>query len=396
MWSTTLAKPKRLFGLFLAPLVLLPFAFLPFAFLPSLAFSQEAMPSLALPAQVPDLNQVLNEQMLATVTPSPTSAPVPTAVPIPFSAPALTPQQSDVLAKDLSDLAAMLAGRWDNDLQIFFEPELATPADKRHDRLPAIVRPIEGGNFGANSFYVEYRKNGENGPVVRQRVWTLSIDPQLAAIRLATFAPKDGKAFEGAWQDMAKLAAIKGTDFVPVIGCDLIWRRRGEGFGGETRPTACKVVTNSDQRVLTVSERHDLSQNRWEVRDIGVDDRGARVFGAADAVPTKLRRANTFVCWAGVPKGNDRVTVPDLVLHDQGGIVSVDLPGGTPNKLRLRLRQIDWPIGQNRPSFTLYILTGDNERADGYAWADPSASRLAVDVGGVQASCTRDDRAMWR
>ena len=309
----------------------------------------------------------------------------------------LDKSRADLLAKDLTDLATMLGGRWDNELQTFFEPVIDVASASRHDRLHTIIRPINGGMFGASAFYVEYRKDGESGPVVRQRVWTLKVDPQLAALRLSAFTPKDGKPLEGAWRDPARLMAMKPADFVPVTGCDVIWRRRADGFSGETRPGACKVITTgADQRVLTVSERHDLSPTTWDVRDIGVDDRGARVFGSAEHAPTRLRRAASFVCWAGSRQNGETVTVSDLIVHDQGGVAMAKFTEATPNAITIRLRNVEWPIGLNRPSLTLYIMAGTDTQAKAYAWSEPDANRIALDVNGTQASCTRDENALWR
>lgn len=341
-----------------------------------------------------------------TTAAMPMSTPVVTAAPTPVPAnvpaaqslgTALDPIRAEMLAKDLADLKTMLSGRWDNELQAFFEPELGVPATARHDRLHKIVRPVDGGAFGPNAFYVEYRQGGEAGTIVRQRVWTLSVDSQLAAIRLAAFAPKDGKPLEGAWRDPAKLSALVASEFVAVTGCDLIWRRRADGFSGETRPGSCKLVTTgATERVLNVSERHDLSAHVWDVRDIGVDERGARVFGSADYAPTRLRRAAPFMCWAGARAGAQTVTQSDLVLHDQGGFATARLVGATPSVVSVRLRNVDWPIGQNRPSLTLYLMTGTSTDAKAYAWSEPDSKRIAIDVDGTQVSCTRDDRALWR
>jgi CpeT/CpcT family (DUF1001) len=256
---------------------------------------------------------------------------------------------------------------------------------------------LDASPFGPIAFYVEYRSGGEAGKIVRQRVWTLTLDSQLAALRLSTFSPKDGGPLDGAWRDAARLSSINPADFVPVNGCDIIWRRRAEGFSGETRPGACKVpIAGVSQRNLTVTERHDVSASAWDVRDIGVDDRGTRVFGSADNAPTRLRRVSTFVCWAGSRRAGDAVSASGLILHDQGGVVTATLAGAVPSSVTIRLRNVEWPIGQNRPSLTLYVMSGTDTNAKAYAWSEPDAKRIALDVGGIQASCTRDERAIWR
>jgi CpeT/CpcT family (DUF1001) len=356
----------------------------------TLIFLLTSLASSGVKAQEATTTAQLQTPIVIAPTP-PSSAPL--AAPM---AP-LDPVRADMLAKDLADLAAMLTGRWDNELQTFFEPELGVAVSARHDRLHVIARPLEDSKFGANAFYVEYRAGGETGNVVRQRIWTLNVDGPLSAIRLASFAPKDGKTMEGAWRDPARLASLMPADFVPVTGCDLIWRRRADGFSGETRPGTCKLVTTgATERVLSVNERHDLSRTSWDVRDIGVDERGVRAFGSADNAPTRLRRAEPFMCWAGARNGGETVTQADMVLHDQGGMATARLAGATPNVVSLRLRNVDWPIGQNRPSLTLYLMTGNSPDAKAYAWSEPDSKRIALDVGGTQVSCTRDDRALWR
>lgn len=373
---------------------------------PALALAEPAPPTpvSATPALPPEMTpegilKDLVNQSIAEQAGVPELA-MPTPVPVPVKP--LSSAMKEVLNKDMLDLADLLVGRWDNELQTFFEPELNVPLPLRHERLHAVVKPIEAPEFGPVSFYVEYRKGGEAGPVARQRIWTLSLDQELNGIRLTGFAPKDGKALEGVWRQAdgaaqaLKPELLKKDAFTPIAGCDIIWRRRGEGFSGATRPAACKMVTNADKRVLSVSEQHDISANVWEVRDVGVDERGVRVFGGSDAPPTRLKRAQTFSCWASVAKGAERAIVSDLVVHDQGGMVSAEFAGGSPSKLRLRLRNVDWPVGQNRPSLTLYLLVDGDDRAEGFAWGEPTANRLALDVGGTQVSCTRDPRSLWR
>lgn len=325
-----------------------------------------------------------------------TDPPPPAAAPVPVPASASVPAGEAVLARDLSDLAALLDGRWDNDLQVFFEPELGVQDARRNPRFHAHVRAIPGAPGAPVRFYVEHRSGGEHGPVARQRVWTLAVDRALDAVRMSVLAPTDAKALEGAWSDPARLAAISSGSLAPVAGCDVIWKRRAGGFSGETRPGACKVQTVDGNRTVTVSERHDISDNIWDVRDIGVDDTGMRVFGAADGAPARFRKARAFVCWAGAPRGADTVFARDLVVHDQGGAAVARLPGATPGEVTVRLRNIVWPVGDNRPSLTLYVTGGSGERADSFAWTEPDGTRIALNARGLQASCTLDVARQWQ
>lgn len=294
-----------------------------------------------------------------------------------------------MLAKDMADLALALEGRWDNEVQVFFEPEIGVPDDRRHVRVHVAVRALPGAAFGGPAFYAEHRQGGEGGALVRQQVWVLSVDEAGDGVRLTPHAPTEPELWAGAWADPARLAALSPEHVLPIQGCELIWKRRAGGFAGETRPNACRLGAQGDDRAVTVSERHDLSGGIWDLRDIGVDGRGNRVFGVPDGSPTRFRKARPFICWAR----RGATTVTGLALHDQGGTVSA---GEALGGLRVRLRLVDWPVGSNRPSLTLYLLPQPGDVAAAFAWTDPDARRIAVAQGGLEASCTEDPAALWR
>ena len=60
----------------------------------------------------------------------------------------------------------------------------------------------------------------------------------------------------------------------------------------------------------------------------------------------------------------------------------------TPRRIRLKLRNVDWPYGTNRPSLTLYVLEGESDRAVSYAWNEGNAERIGINLRWLQASCT--------
>jgi hypothetical protein len=318
----------------------------------------------------------------------PAATPVPAPVPVNLSDAGSARLRLQMLEKDRADLVTAIAGRWDNEVQVFFEPEIGVPVGERHTRIHVAIRPLPAGGFAGPAFYVEHMQGGETGAVVRQQVWVFTIDGQANAVRMAPLAPKDPASVEGAWMDDARIAAITADAFTPVEGCEILWRRRGAGFSGETRPGACRLGAPGDERAVLVSERHDLSGGTWDVRDIGVDARGTRVFGVPDGSPARYRKARTFSCWL---RGSGQA-VADVAVHDQGGVgQGAGLPG-----LRLRLRNIEWPLGNSRPSLTLYLLTSPGEIAETFAWTDPQAQRIAVALRGAEASCTEDTALLWR
>lgn len=311
--------------------------------------------------------------------------PAPTPTPVEFRQKLPAADASAILAKDLEDLSQILGGMWDNDLQNFLEPDLHYPTEMRHPRINVKMIPINTEAFGANTknFLVEFRNDGENGAILKRRLWSFATSPEQMAI---VMTPYDANANA----DFAALSAhpetLKRDDFSKVTGCEINFSRIGDNFHGETRAGQCKM-TYSDGRILNVSEQHDFGRAIWEFDNIGVDADGHRVFGNANAMPTKFRRANMFSCWASLAQNTNPLIVNDIKLHDQGGTQSVTLGNQT---IRLRLRSVEWPLPNVRPSLTLYLLQNNDDFAQIYSWTDIDAKRIALSYNAFQASCTRD------
>jgi hypothetical protein len=120
------------------------------------------------------------------------------------------------------------------------------------------------------------------------------------------------------------------------------------------------------------------------------------VITLGEAHKTILRRARNVTCWGAVPKAQKKADgsedwhfVPGLKMHDQGG--RVRFGGGTSGapEVILRMRNVVWASGSNRPSIVLYVHTpAEPERAVSYVWGDPDVGRLGVNLRWMQASCT--------
>jgi hypothetical protein len=121
---------------------------------------------------------------------------------------------------------------------------------------------------------------------------------------------------------------------------------------------------------------------------VGADKAGATM---------DLRRGRGFTCWLAAPKAQKKADgstdwffARNIKIHDQGTQVFLS-PDGGGERIGLKLRNVVWPYGNNRPSLTLYIYRGDDaERAVSYSWADPSAVRIGLNLRWMQASCTLD------
>ena len=111
------------------------------------------------------------------------------------------------------------------------------------------------------------------------------------------------------------------------------------------------------------------------------------------AGPLVLRRAHPFTCWVSVPRPDGEwLFRPDVALFDGGGRATVGGGDTGAEAVTIHLRNVvSPPPSTNRPSLVLYAYRADDaERAAGYAWAEPDAARLGLNLRWTQASCTKD------
>ena len=114
----------------------------------------------------------------------------------------------------------------------------------------------------------------------------------------------------------------------------------------------------------------------------------------ADGTLLEFQRSRSFKCWASIPRKALKDGKPDwwfkagLMLHDAGGRVVAMTDEVEPQSFTLRLRNVAWPSGNNQPSLVLYVHADDPDKAIGYAWADPAARRVGINLRTVQASCS--------
>lgn len=256
----------------------------------------------------------------------------------------------------IEDLATLLNGRFDNELQVFFE--------KDQKDAPKIAR---------KRAHWWIQKQGDGGAF---QVW-LSETAESGNRRHYIF----GLLAEGkSWS----MSAAQGDS--RVLECTVTWTAAQNGFDGQPKGKDCDELFPGTLK---------LSAEGLEA-------------GRGDAMAADMfKRVRPFECWVavlrGAKHGDDGKDAKDtdwffkrgVWLHDQGGQATVRTDETPARDLRLRLRRVAWPSGPNRPSLTLYVLGEKDERALSYAWSEFDAERLGVNLRWMQASCTHAPDRLW-
>ena len=104
-----------------------------------------------------------------------------------------------------------------------YDPALA-PQSNVIGNLYTNVRTVDLPAFNGKAQYMEFRRGGPEGAVIRQRLNVFSDDPSRIANVMESYEFGDGAAYAGAHEDPKKLQGLTPKDLQPLVtGCELIW-----------------------------------------------------------------------------------------------------------------------------------------------------------------------------
>ena len=297
--------------------------------------------------------------------------------------------EAAVLDKDFHTMMAWFPGVYDNQEQVYFEQEQEVDEALRHERIHHVYEPVYLPAFGEHVFYVQQHLNDDPAQIYRQRIYAFRPDYEEGAIRLTIHIPNDVASLVDAHLDPTKLSGLSPEQTRVLPGCDVFWRRQSNHFVGYMTPNACSYVSSESGKRIIFNDDLLLTEEALWISDRAQDEEGNRVFGHPTGVPHKNRKARRFECWMTAMQRDGEWTFRrGLEIHDQGGMVWLETEEEAPQQVGIKMRNVRWPYGNNRPSLVLYAYRPDEDRAVSYAWADPSAQRIGINLRWMQASCT--------
>lgn len=297
--------------------------------------------------------------------------------------------EAAVLDKDFRTMMAWFPGVYDNQEQVYFEAEQEVDEALRHERIHHVFEPVDLPAFGEHVFYVQQHLNDDPAQIYRQRIYTFRPDYEEGAIRLTIHIPNDVASLVDAHLDPTKLSGLSPEQTRVLPGCDVLWRRQSNHFVGYMTPNACSYVSSESGKRIIFNDDLLLTEDALWISDRAQDEEGNRVFGHPTGVPHKNRKARRFECWMTAMRRDGEWTFRrGLEIYDQGGMVWLETEEEAPQQVGIKMRNVRWPYGNNRPSLVLYAYRPDEDRAVSYAWADPSAQRIGINLRWMQASCT--------
>jgi hypothetical protein len=301
--------------------------------------------------------------------------------------------EAAILDKDFRIMMEWFPGVYDNQEQVYFEEQQGIDEVLRHERIHHVFEPVELPAFGDHVFYVQQHLNDDPAQIYRQRIYSFRPDYEEGAVRLTIHIPNDAASLVDAHLDATKLSGLLPEQTRVLPGCDVYWQRQANHFVGYMEPDACSYVsTESGQRILFNDDLLLTEDELW-ISDRAEDEAGNKVFGHPAGVPHKNVKARRFECWmTGMQRDGEWTFRRGLEIYDQGGRVWLSTDEEDPQQVGIKMRNVRWPSDPNRPSLVLYAYRPGEDRAVSYAWADPTAERIGINLRWMQASCTYSPR----
>ena len=288
-------------------------------------------------------------------------------------------------------VAELLPGTWDNVNQHYFDKRRDLPGEQRHRRTRVVIEPLEAPGLGTHVFHwrAEHHVEAE-APVRDERILLLGADGPPEVVTL-TLTPVPGDGANRAFADLAP-RDLKGTN-----ACTWYLQRDAGGFRGEPARDRCAGLepgnTGQGDRWLSLSPQDFFLAAPGLVPAGGPDARRSAYW---------LERARIFHCYADVPGvggGRDETfeRYDGIELHDKGGMHWFTTRDADAREVGLSLQAVTWHVlnenngNFNRNSLVIYVvekLADGSVKEHGYAFTEPSAERIGVNLKWMLVNCS--------
>lgn len=308
----------------------------------------------------------------------------------------------------LATLMERLPGRFDNAAQLFFEQESKTPAAEQHGRVFRSFVRVDAPALGGNVLVSQVRYGGDAGEfdAAEFLVWTLAVDANRKAVRMAPRRFRDPAPYQVRALDPAAFQGLTPADLLPAEGaasCDLFWRKYGEDLRALSEPGDCRRRSTALKKDLDWSWEFILSESELWVNFAGQDDQGRIVAGRPDPAHWRLGKARDFECLLGYrpPDGSPPQVSNGPHIHDRGGVLEWTTKAPSMRTFHYELLRGMWPSNSGRNyedllRISMYEVDARDPKARrllGVGWASAASDRASMGNDTYNARCKLFDPA---
>lgn len=294
------------------------------------------------------------------------------------SAPApVTPVQ----VKDMRLFQDWLEGRFDNQEQVYFQGQADAETNRKAPRRHLLLAPVPLPISGDKMYYAQRHEDDDPARIGWQGLLTVNAASDGRSIAVDIHEFKRPQGMIDAHLRLESWGAVTAADLIPRPDCTLTFQRQaGQFTASAPKGRACPMPAidqGGDGPAVILS-----SDEIW----VGGHDQAGQ-----PGISHRLRKARAFSCWMAIRTGDgprDWQMRRDLTLHDQGGLAWFHTDGRQLQEYGFNIRNVVWPSGPQEDSLALYVRERGLDRAISYAWADPQARRIGINLRQVQGSCS--------
>jgi hypothetical protein len=295
------------------------------------------------------------------------------------------------LDPDLARLAEWFAGTWDNHAQVEALAEAGSPAI---ERVHAVFLPVDVPAIGGAAFFGRLMLDEDPARTFRLRLYRFTLDRDRGSLRLDQYSFVDEKPWLSGRPRLDVLSTLPANALrhVPRCAVHLRFEASTRRYLGSTEEGACRIESERLGAAVTIEDRMEIGEDLLAVSSIARDGTGRRVHGNDEGRPHRLRKARWYRGWVALHEagpdarpGDTRWhTRDDIVLHGEGRRQPISYSDGRRSGYSVQLARLELEGGR-REVLALKLLNDATGQALGYAWSDPAAASLGLNMQWFQA-----------
>jgi hypothetical protein len=306
-----------------------------------------------------------------------------------------TPAQRNILV-----MAELLPGVYDNANQAYFDKRRKLDDGDRHERITTRIERVDAPAFGDHAFLWTNTVTVDGDQRVSRRIATLELGEAADIVVMQHHFDFEGRI------EAEGLAKLEPSDLRRTQGCDYLFKRRASHFRGSQVDKGCRFEWEG-KPVYTSNTVELSADSLWFEDHKFVEASGERVTGVGSGEPYWLERAREFHCYADLPGVGGGRNEPferyeGIILHDKGGLHWFKTRGEEPRTIGIMLQAVTWHLlnekdsgNFNRNSLVIYTmerLADGSVKEHGYAFTEPQAERIGVNLKWMLVNCSMTPR----
>jgi hypothetical protein len=189
---------------------------------------------------------------------------------------------------DLAQMMRWLPGTYSNVAQHEADVKAGKPP---HEALDIAIVPIDSPIMGPHAFYLQEMAADDPRRVMVQQVITFEIGPS-GKIKESVATLVEPRRWRDGQLTPELFTAMVVEDLVPMSGCDLFWKRSGDGFVGADEPLRCHTASHTSEAAARTQLVAELKSTELALSEQSYDSSGVLMQGRAEDPLYRFRKSN--------------------------------------------------------------------------------------------------------